>query len=210
MLDHNFVLFISTALMINASPGPDVVFVISNLKQKGWNAAFLSILGLALGYFFHIGITYIGFATLIANNPTLFTAISLIGAGYLCWLGINVIIETYKEEKGNVVLSPNVKSISKDRTVKRNKYLYQGFFTSALNPKVSVFFLSFLPQFIPNNSTDSTIIIFYGLIFCLGASFFNFIYCGVSYFSPPISNKFYYLKYFPGFSLIGIGIYMVY
>lgn len=210
MIDANFILFVSTALIINASPGPDVVFVISNLKQKGWNAALLSILGLAIGYFFHIGITYIGVASVIAESPALFTIISFIGAGYLFWLGAHAIIDTYRKENSFVLQSSEVQAFLVSKQYSSKKFLAQGFLTSALNPKVSVFFLSFLPQFIPSNSTDSKIIIVYGLLFCIGASLFNLLYCGISYFSPPISNKFFYLRYLPGFSLIGIGLFMVY
>tara|TARA_B110000240_G_scaffold176811_1_gene204963 strand:+ start:220 stop:831 length:612 start_codon:yes stop_codon:yes gene_type:complete len=203
MDEINYALFISTSLIINAAPGPDVVFVISNFKHRGWSAAILSIMGLALGYLFHVIITYLGISALIASSPLLFNILKYLGAAYLIWLGANVIYETVYSKKNN---TQETQYLPKDRW----KYLTQGFITSALNPKVSIFFLAFIPQFLPENSTESSLVFILGMMFCFGATFFNFFYCYLSTFVRSNKKENKLISGLPGCLLIGIGIYMAF
>ncbi|MBQ4811024.1 LysE family translocator [Pseudoalteromonas luteoviolacea] len=195
----NIVLFLTTSLVINAIPGPDVLYVISNYKYKGWKAATPSIIGLFLGYLFHVLITFIGISAVIASTPVLFSVIKYLGSAYLIWMGASIILEVFRRDghKPDQVEQPN----------QTNKYLTRGFIISALNPKVSVFFLSFLPQFIPQNDKNSFVIVILGLIFCIGATFFNFLYCFLSSVKTKKVFKHKLLDYLPGVILASVGVY---
>ncbi|WP_125718921.1 LysE family translocator [Pseudoalteromonas rubra] len=195
----NLALFLTTSLVINAVPGPDVLYVISNHKHKGWQAAIPSIAGLFAGYLFHVFITFVGISAIIAGNPVLFNTVKYLGSAYLVWMGISIIYEVLKKDQKSETSAP--------APVRGSKYFTRGFIISALNPKVSVFFLSFLPQFIPQGATDSYLIIVLGLIFCAGATFFNFLYCLLS--SIQLKNRFKHkiLDFLPGVILASVGVY---
>ncbi|WHI45915.1 LysE family translocator [Microbulbifer sp. VAAF005] len=139
MSEINYLLFISTSIIINAIPGPDVVFVISNYKYRGWIAATLSIVGLALGYLFHVIITYIGVSAIIASTPLLFNALKYLGCIYLIWLGGSIVLDAFNSKKGIARKNPVA-------STEKWKYLTQGLLTSVLNPKVGIFFSHLYPS----------------------------------------------------------------
>ncbi|CAH9063860.1 Leucine efflux protein [Pseudoalteromonas holothuriae] len=199
----NLWLFLTTSLVINAVPGPDVLYVISNHKYKGWPAALPSIAGLFAGYLFHVLITYIGVSAIIAGNPILFSAVKYLGSAYLIWMGVNIIIEVLKKHK-KVTVDDEIDVDVNKSTV---KYFSRGFIISALNPKVSIFFLSFLPQFIPKQEADSYLIIILGLIFCIGATLFNLLYCMLSSINYKGKVKYKIFDFLPGIILASVGVY---
>ncbi|NRD73126.1 LysE family translocator [Shewanella sp. VB17] len=201
----NLLVFLTASLAINAVPGADVVYVVSTYKHSGIKAANLCIIGLFLGYLFHVLITYIGISKVIASNEILFNGIKYLGSGYLIYLGIKMIHETYKSKKTIKGDSGKKDTGTIHITNNKHSYIAKGFLISALNPKVSLFFLSFIPQFIDSSDTDSMLTIVLGLIFCIGATFFNFFYCYIS--KVKLNIKFEVVKYIPGFVLTSLGVY---
>ncbi|MBP2844044.1 LysE family translocator [Dickeya oryzae] len=167
MLDVNWLLFFAASLTINAIPGADVVYVTGNYHRSGWSAASLSALGLALGYYFYVFITWLGVTAVIFSFPAFYTLIQLAGAIYLLWMGCDIYRSRPSDVRGG----------SKNQVTGNARYfLMNGLVISILNPKVGVFFVSFFPQFI-NKSSPSYLILILGTVFCLGATFFNIFYC---------------------------------
>lgn len=139
---QNLYLFFIASLLLNLTPGNDMIYVASRSISQGIKAGMISALGIFIGCFVHILAAVFGLSIIIAQSAFLFGLIKLLGAGYLIYLGIRAFIDKSDFNK-------NITSFPK---VTRWKLLRQGIITNALNPKVALFFLSFLPQFIQINS----------------------------------------------------------
>ena len=139
---QNLYLFFITSLLLNFTPGNDVIFVASRTISQGTKAGVISALGIFCGCFVHISAAVLGLSIIIARSAYLFSIIKFAGAGYLVYLGVKALLSNPKIETG-----------PKD-TVSLNhwKLFKQGMITDVLNPKVAIFFLSFLPQFIDASS----------------------------------------------------------
>ena len=146
-------LFISISFLLLISPGPNTIYVITQGLNHGRNSAMHVVFGASFGDMAQVLFTFFGLATLFQTSAWAFYIVKDIGAIYLLYIGIkcfltrNILIET--------------------TSVKANKNLIlTGFLTSALNPKTTLFFLSFLPQFIDINSDHAQQqILFLGAIF---------------------------------------------
>ncbi|PHM71729.1 LysE family translocator [Xenorhabdus sp. KJ12.1] len=204
MLDINWGLFLVASLTINAIPGADVVYVTGKYYTKGKRSAVLSATGLAVGYYFYIFITWLGITAILLSNPSLFGVIQLIGAVYLIWMGKSII------QSSPITTKQNSEQNSHKKNTKNYDFL-GGFVISVLNPKVGLFFVSFFPQFITSGS-PSYLILILGSVFCLGATFFNMLYCflfsRIQKLSPNKSHLI--LGVIPGIILIFLGCLMIY
>jgi len=135
---QNIYLFFITTLLLNFTPGNDVLYVSSRSISQGTKAGIVSALGIFCGCFVHISASALGLSLIIAQSAYLFSIIKFAGAAYLIFLGIKALLtkpntDTKMPATGN---NSNVKNFK------------QGFITNVLNPKVAIFFLSFLPQFV--------------------------------------------------------------
>ena len=139
---QNLYLFFIASLLLNLTPGNDMIYVASRSISQGIKAGMISALGVFIGCFVHILAAVFGLSIIIAQSAFLFELIKLLGAGYLIYLGIKALITKSDFNKGITTLPK----------VDKWKLLKQGIITNALNPKVALFFLSFLPQFIQINS----------------------------------------------------------
>ncbi|MGZ3777328.1 MAG: LysE family translocator [Mucilaginibacter sp.] len=135
---QNIYLFFITTLLLNFAPGNDVLYVSSRSISQGTKAGIVSALGIFCGCFVHISASALGLSLIIARSAYLFSIIKFAGAGYLIFLGIKALLT--KPNTGAAM-----PATSKNSNVKNFK---QGFITNVLNPKVAIFFLSFLPQFV--------------------------------------------------------------
>ena len=134
---QNVYLFFIASLMLNLTPGNDMLYVASRSISQGPKAGIISALGIFCGCFVHIFAAVFGLSLIIARSAWLFNTIKFAGAGYLVYLGIRSLLNkpiTDKVEGNATKLNPW-------------KLFKQGVITNALNPKVAIFFLSFLPQF---------------------------------------------------------------
>jgi threonine/homoserine/homoserine lactone efflux protein len=134
---HLYLFFIAS-LLLNLTPGNDMLYVASRSVSQGIKAGILSACGIFVGCFVHIAAAVFGLSIIIAKSAYLFQAIKFAGAGYLIYLGI----------KSLLTKAPVQKADEKPVTANYRQLCKQGIFTNALNPKVAIFFLSFLPQFI--------------------------------------------------------------
>jgi threonine/homoserine/homoserine lactone efflux protein len=132
---HDLALFMSVALLLNLTPGPDMLFVIGTGAARGRRAGVLAALGVGLGCGVHIALAAVGLTALLATSALAFAVVKWAGAAYLVWTGITML----RARPSNVAAAP----IPAGRAV-----FWQGALTNALNPKVALFFLAFLPQFV--------------------------------------------------------------
>jgi len=139
---QNIYIFFFTTLLLNFTPGNDVLYVASRSISQGTRAGIISALGIFCGCFIHISASALGLSLVIAQSAYLFSIIKFAGAAYLIFLGIKA-LQTKPD------MSTAVTSTGKTGNLKDFK---KGFITNVLNPKVAIFFLSFLPQFVDAKS----------------------------------------------------------
>lgn len=140
---ENFYLFLSVSILINLSPGPDMIYTSARALSQGTKAGLLSALGIFAGCFFHIGAAVFGLSAIIRQSAVFFSIIKYAGAGYLIYLGIMALFAK-KQESAKIIAASEMSN---------QKIFFQAMLTNLLNPKVAIFFISFLPQFIDPSST---------------------------------------------------------
>jgi threonine/homoserine/homoserine lactone efflux protein len=161
---HDLWLFVLAGLLLNITPGPDTLYIVGRSTTQGFRAGVLAALGIAGGCFVHIFAAAIGLSALLAASAAAFTVLKFIGAAYLVYVGI-----TLMREPGNA--KPNTSGIP---AAPLKRIFWQGFLTNALNPKVALFFLAFLPQFIDTSSPGKTAaFLLLGLIFNVNGTLWN-------------------------------------
>lgn len=136
--------FAIAALLLIMLPGPDQALITRNALVGGRYGGVLTMVGGALGLTVHAGAAAIGLSALLVASAHAFTVVKIVGALYLAWLGIHMLREAARSRASSRTEDP-------PRPPKRSAYLRQGFLSNALNPKVALFFVTFLPQFL---STD--------------------------------------------------------
>ena len=162
---ENFWVFAMTSLLLNLTPGNDMLYVIARSSQQGVRAGILSSLGIMAGCSVHILAAVIGLSALLNQSATAFQLIKYAGAAYLIYLGIRSFIK-----KKTSPVMPHGLTASSD-----NKIFWQGVVTNVLNPKVALFFLAFLPQFLTNTENVSLKILFLGMWFNVGGTAVNLL-----------------------------------
>lgn len=143
-----FPLFLIAVTALNLTPGPDIAYVAGQSIAQGRRAGILSALGVSLGGCAHTVACAIGLTALIAASPGAFTAIKWIGAAYLTYLGIRMLLPAAGAvASGSAPAAPNLS---------RGTLLFRGFMTNASNPKVLLFYIAFFPQFVSADSPHKT------------------------------------------------------
>jgi threonine/homoserine/homoserine lactone efflux protein len=136
MSGTDFSLFLLAAFIIAAIPGPGIFYVAARTLSGGSNTGFASSFGLALGGLVHVAAGALGVSAIILASAQLFTALKLVGAFYLIWLGI----KTFRE--AGSAPPEQIEPAGAQRAFR------DGVVVEALNPKTAAFFLAFIPQFI--------------------------------------------------------------
>ncbi|HEY2391895.1 MAG TPA: LysE family translocator [Candidatus Angelobacter sp.] len=194
-----FLTFLFAALMLNIAPGPDMLYVIGRSVGQGRKAGIVSSLGVFVGCWIHILAAAFGIAALLHSSPMAFNVVRYAGATYLIYLGIKMIAQ--KSNLASQQLKPE----------SLGSIFRQGAVTNMLNPKVAIFFLAFLPQFI-NAQRGSVVlqIVFLGLIFNVGGTLVNL---AVSYAGGTLgellrrNQRFARMQqWFTGLVFIGLGL----
>jgi threonine/homoserine/homoserine lactone efflux protein len=144
MIIHDFWVFVLAALVLNLTPGNDMIYVITRSTSQGVKAGIISSLGIMAGCMVHILAAVIGLSALIAKSATAFGIIKYAGAAYLIYLGVRSLTSKRKSFETN----------SATHSISYKKLFWQGALTNTLNPKVALFFLAFLPQFINMHATQ--------------------------------------------------------
>jgi threonine/homoserine/homoserine lactone efflux protein len=165
-------LFTLAGLLLNLTPGPDVLYVVSNALRGGARDGVVAALGITAGCFVHIFAAAVGVSALMATSSTAFTVLKWIGAAYLVYVGLRLLlskavhaIQLEADDAGD----KRARGQNSLRTV-----FLRGFWTNALNPKVALFFLAFLPQFIaPSMDNKPLVFLLLGLLFNFNGMWVN-------------------------------------
>ncbi|WP_028581241.1 LysE family translocator [Desulfogranum japonicum] len=162
---HDIGLFIISGLLLNIIPGQDVAFIVSRSAALGWKSGFLAVFGISAGCLVHVSCASLGLSAILATSATAFTLVKLIGAAYLFWLGFSMLRSSPDDIKKHVAQPNNAAW----------KVFSLGFLNNALNPKVALFFLAFLPQFVdPFSHTKPLAFLVLGIIFTVNGILVNF------------------------------------
>ena len=168
---HDLWLFVVAGLVLNITPGPDTAYIVGRSVQLGWRGGCAAALGISAGCLVHVFAAAIGLSALLAASATAFLAIKLIGAAYLLYVGAKMLVSRPSHE----VAPSDTKPMMSLRQV-----FWQGALTNALNPKVALFFLAFLPQFVDADAPSKplafialgVVFITTGTLWCLGVAAF--------------------------------------
>jgi threonine/homoserine/homoserine lactone efflux protein len=166
MLVEHFWVFAFTALLLNLTPGNDMLFVMARSTSQGSKAGIISSVGIMSGCMVHMIAAMAGLSAIIAKSATAFDIIKYIGAAYLIYLGVQSILDKSKSFK----IDSAVPKLS------YRKIFWQAVITNMLNPKVALFFLAFLPQFINVKEGNTSMqILFLGIWFNVGGTIVNIL-----------------------------------
>jgi len=167
MLVENYLLYILASITLIITPGTDTVLVTKNLIQYGKKGGQKTALGTGTGILFHTLIVTIGVATLLTLYPILFQTLKWTGAIYLFYLGLKSIMPSKAiAAKDGIGIVANTNAQKGTKTTKSSCYI-QGVLTNVLNPKIAVFFLTFLPQFVDPNSNTLIQFLILGLTYVI-------------------------------------------
>jgi len=146
MSDSQIVTFAVIAGLLTITPGVDTMLVIRNVLARGRTAGLLTTAGICCGLFVHATLSALGLSLILVRSATAFEAVKLIGAVYLMWLGVQAVRQSLRREPfpadEDGVAAASAPAADHNRTS-----FLEGFLSNVLNPKVAVFYLAFLPQF---------------------------------------------------------------
>lgn len=155
---HDFPLFVASGILLNLAPGPDTAYILGRTIAQGRAAGIASAFGIMIGSIFHTCAAALGLSAFLATSAWAFSAIKLIGGGYLVFLGVKLIFERGEQ----------LHLASGFHRCDTRAAFRQGVLTNVLNPKVALFFLAFLPQFIdPASSVKIPAFLVLGLAFVI-------------------------------------------
>lgn len=154
--------FFTAAVLLNLSPGPDMAFILGQTAKGGVQSGFSAMFGIWTGAFVHVIFAALGLSAVLATSAVAFSTVKWIGAAYLIWLGIQALRSKGANMSVNDQVSPQAMAT----------IFKQGVLVAVLNPKVAVFFLAFLPQFVePGAGTVSAQLFLHGALIIVVAAF---------------------------------------
>ena len=133
-------IFLTAALLLAIAPGPGMLYVLARSLAGGKREGVLSAFGTFLGGMVHVFAAALGLSIILAKSAVAFAAVKYLGAAYLCFLGVRMILEARRDKADPAAMLSTIQQ-------QRNP-LWQGVATEVLNPKTALFFLSFIPQFV--------------------------------------------------------------
>ena len=167
-----FTLFIVAVMLLSVTPGPDTAYIVGRSVAQGRGAGVVSALGIALGCIVHTLACAFGLTALLAASVTAFTIVKFAGAIYLIYLGVRLIFA--KPAAAKTSHKPSEASRVRAAPKSLQQVFTQGFVTNVLNPKVVLFFVSFIPQFVAVDSEHKTLaFLALGFVFVLVSTFWN-------------------------------------
>jgi threonine/homoserine/homoserine lactone efflux protein len=164
---HQLWFFVVSGLLLNITPGPDTAYIVGRSLHLGWRGGVVAVLGIEAGCLLHVLAAAIGLSAVLAASSVAFTLVKWAGAAYLCFMGVRMLLARTP--------TPVVAAVTGAGTSSLRQVFVQGALINALNPKVALFFLAFLPQFVAADSSHKAaafallglIFIFNGTLWCL-------------------------------------------
>ncbi len=158
--------FVAAALVVLVIPGPGVLYVVARSLSQGRRAGLVSVLGLSVGAIVHVGAATVGLSAILLTSATAFGIVKALGAGYLIYLGIRTLLARHPPAGAEAATPRSFYGLFTD-----------GIVVSVLNPKIAVFFLAFLPQFVePSRGPVPQQVLFLGLLYVVLALFTDSAY----------------------------------
>jgi threonine/homoserine/homoserine lactone efflux protein len=149
--------FIAAALVVLLIPGPGVLYIVTRSLIQGQRAGLMSVLGLSVGALVHVAAATLGLSAILVTSATAFSVIKLLGAGYLVYLGIRAFMT-----------HPAPSSTESSTPLPMGRLFTDGVIVSVLNPKIALFFLAFLSQFVdPGRGPVAAQVLFFGILYVL-------------------------------------------
>jgi threonine/homoserine/homoserine lactone efflux protein len=170
---HDLTLFIISGLLLNIMPGPDNLLIMTRSATQGWRAGSAAALGIGTGTMVHVLAAALGLSAALSTSAAAFTVVKWVGAAYIVYMGIGMLRAKLRGEE--VAEAPAVQPLA------WRKIYLQGLLTNVLNPKVALFFLAFVPQFIHTDSSNKPLAFiilgavfnFNGMLYCHGLALFT-------------------------------------
>lgn len=176
--------FLLASFLMAVAPGPSNAFLMAQTFSNGKTAGMQSACGFALGGVVHTLFAVVGLSAILKASPTAYAAVQYLGAAYLCYLGFMMIKSTLQQPTD----APNQNPKPHVSTSRKKNVMLQAMMTEVLNPKVALFFIAFIPQFVdPSLSSATFQLVFFGLLYPI----FAFpIDCTYIYFGDKIAQFF--------------------
>ncbi|HEY1225973.1 MAG TPA: LysE family translocator, partial [Ramlibacter sp.] len=164
-------MFVLSGLLLNLLPGPDSLLIMTRSATQGWRAGSAAAFGIGAGTCVHILAAALGLSAVLATSAAAFTVVKLVGAAYILWMAIGLL----RSRKSDNAVTPALPRLP------YRKIFAQGFLTNVLNPKVALFFLAFVPQFIAADAPNKALAFivlgcifnFNGMLWCNALSLFT-------------------------------------
>ena len=176
---HDLALFIISGLLLNIMPGPDSLLIMTRSATQGWRAGSAAALGIGAGTMIHIFAAALGLSALLSTSAAAFTVVKWVGAAYIIYVGIGMLRAKLRGDAD--AQADQATANAATARLPYRKIFFQGFLTNVLNPKVALFFLAFVPQFISADSTSKPLAFiilgcifnFNGMLWCNGLAVFT-------------------------------------
>ncbi|MDC8760702.1 LysE family translocator [Janthinobacterium fluminis] len=168
---QNLSLFIASGLLLNVIPGPDSLLIMARSATQGWRAGSAAALGVGAGTMMHVLAAAAGLSALLATSAAAFAIVKWVGAAYIVYVGIALLRSKPGKAAAPAALPPQP----------YRRIFLQGFLTNVLNPKVAIFFLAFVPQFISADAPSKPLALvvlgcvfnFNGMLWCHALAVFT-------------------------------------
>jgi threonine/homoserine/homoserine lactone efflux protein len=162
----HFLTFAAATLILNLTPGPDMMYIIARSLGQGRQAGVVSALGITGGCLFHAFAATVGIAAILRSWPVAFDVVRYAGAAYLIYLGVRLLLR--RRANGEIA--------AKTPSAPLGAIFRQGIITNVLNPKVALFFLAFLPQFVaPSNGSPTLQLAVLSIYFIFSTTVLNLV-----------------------------------
>ncbi len=167
---HDLGLFVLSGLLLNVTPGADTLYIVARGTTQGVRAGAVAALGIGAGCIVHTLAAALGLSAILATSATAFALVKWIGAAYLVYLGATLLASR-----------PRLAASEPLPPASLLRVFAQGFLTNVLNPKVALFFLAFLPQFIAADAPRKALaFLFLGAVFNVNGTLWNLLVAGLS------------------------------
>jgi len=168
---HDLTLFIISGLLLNIMPGPDSLLIMARSATQGWRAGVAAAMGIGAGTMVHVLAAAVGLSAILATSATAFMVVKYIGAAYIIYMAIGLLRSKRSDAAQQAAMPP----------LPYRKIFAQGLLTNVLNPKVAIFFLAFVPQFIDAAAPDKALAFivlgcifnFNGMLWCVSLALFT-------------------------------------
>ena len=167
-------MFVIAGLLLNLTPGADVAYTVSRAASQGPRAGVVAALGIGAGCLFHVGLATLGISAAIAASPLAFSVLKLLGAGYLAWLGAGLMMAARRTLRSHRASGAAEDGPGSRAAQPLARVFRDGVLINATNPKVALFFIAFLPQFVRTDTPGQTAALWLlGLVFTVNGTLVN-------------------------------------